>query len=324
MILVPMLGSAMSYAAFGQADDLSPAATFRTSTAEVHITFSTTDQNDRVMATVQPSDFAIVDRDLVVREFRSFTRSEYTRMKIALLVDSSGSVTPQFRKEVASVLQVISETSGVPEEDVSVISFRDLKPAVVCAGNCRTLNENQNKNQNVNQNANYASDPNANPVFLTMKNGGLTPLYDSAVFASRFLAKQRDDAKSDGGRVRRILILFSDGVDTISLSSFSDVVQEALLDDIIIYTVGVGRSQSFNGVQVLRSLALKTGGRYFPIEAGSSKITDAILEDFHATYTVAYKLPYYTAGFHEVRILPTHNLGLQFHCRLGYYFSGQR
>jgi VWFA-related protein len=293
----------MSYAAFGQADDLSPAATFRTSTAEVRITFSTTDQNDRVMATVQPSDFAIVDRDLVVREFRSFTRSEYTRMKIALLVDSSGSVTPQFRKEVASVLQVISETSGVPEEDVSVISFRDLKPAVVCAGNCRGLD--------------------ANPQLLAIKDGGLTPLYDSAVFASRFLAKQRDDAKSDGGRVRRILILFSDGVDTISLSSFSDVVQEALLDDITIYTVGVGRSQSFNGVQVLRSLALKTGGRYFPIEAGTSKITDTILEDFHATYTVAYKLPYYTAGFHEVRILPTHNLGLQFHCRLGYYFSGQ-
>jgi VWFA-related protein len=298
-----MLGIAMSYAALGQADDLSPTATFRTSTAEVRLTFSTTDQNDRVMATVQPSDFAIVDRDLVVREFRSFTRSEYTRMKIALLVDASGSVTPQFRKEVASVLQVISETSGVPEEDVSVISFRDLKPAVVCAGNCRTLNW--------------------NPEFLAMKEGGLTPLYDSAVFASRFLAKHSDQPQDNGGRVRKVLILFSDGLDTISLSSFADVVHEALLNDVTIYTVDAGRSQSFNGVQVLRSLALKTGGRYFPIEAGSSKITDVILEDFHATYTVAYKLPYYAAGFHEVRILPTHNLGLQFHCRLGYYFSEQ-
>lgn len=300
----------MSYVVLGQTDDLRPAATFRTSTAEVRITFSTTDQNDRVMATVQASDFAIVDRDVVVREFRSFTRSEYTRMKIALLVDASASVTPQFRKEIASVLQVIGETSGVPEEDLSVISFRDLKPAVVCAGNCRTLSVNPNVN------------PNASPEFLAIKDGGLTPLYDSTVFAARFLANRSDEATSGTGRVRRILIVFSDGVDTISLSSFSDVVHEALLNDITIYTVDVGRPHSSNGAQVLRGFALKTGGRYFPIEAGSSKITDAILEDFRATYTVAYKLPYYSAGFHEVRILPTHNLGLQFHCRLGYYFPG--
>ena len=300
----------MSYAAFGQTDEVRPAATFRTSAAEVRITFSTTDQSDRVMATVQPSDFAIVDRDVVVREFRSFTRSEYTSMKIALLVDASASVTPQFRKEVASVLQVISETSGVPAEDVSVIAFRDLKPAVVCSGNCQALSTSRSASSSANPNA----------EFLAVKAGGLTPLYDSAEFASRFLANRNDENKDNGQRVRRILVLFSDGLDTISLSSFSDVIHEALLDDVTIYTVDVGRPHSSNGAQVLRSFALKTGGRYFPIEAGSSRITDAILEDFRATYTVEYKLPYYAAGFHEVHILPTHNLGLQFHCRLGYYY----
>jgi VWFA-related protein len=294
----------MVYGAFGQADNLRPDATFRTGAAEVRITFSTTDQNDRVMATVQASDFAIVDRDVVVREFRSFTRSEYTRMKIALLVDNSGSVTPQFRQEITSVLQVIRETGGVPEEDISVVSFRDLKPTVVCAGNCRALNAN----------------PSANPEFLAAKEGSLTPLYDSAVFASHFLANEQDEAEGKKGRVRRILIVFSDGLDTISLNSFSDVVEKALLNDTTIYTVDVSRSQYSKGTQVLRGLALNTGGRYFAIEAGSGKIVDAILEDFRATYTVAYKLPSYAAGFHEVRILPTHNLGLRFHCRLGYYF----
>jgi len=299
-LLALIVWSAIGYRASAQTDDLRPAATFRTSTAEVRITFSTTDQNDRVMATVQPSDFAIVDRDLVVREFRSFTRSEYTRLNIALLVDSSGSVTPQFQQEVANVLHVIGEISGVPEGDVSVISFRDLKPAVVCAGNCRT------------------SDTLAK--FFAAKDGGLTPLYDSTVFASRYLANRHDEANGDTGRARRILIVFSDGLDTISLKSFPDVVQEALRDEITIYAVDVSRSHGSRGTQVLRSFALKTGGRYFPIEAGSAKITDAILEDFRATYIVAYKLPKYTTGFHEVRILPTRNLGLQFHCRLGYYY----
>jgi len=290
----------MGYGASAQTDEPRPAATFRTGTAEVRITFSTTDQNDRVMATVQASDFAIVDRDLVVREFRSFTRSEYTRLNIIFLVDNSASVTPQFRQEVANVLQVIGETSGVPEQDISVISFRELKPTVVCSGNCRTSD--------------------ALAKFFALKDGGLTPLYDSTVFASGYLADRHDEADSSTGKVRRILIVFSDGLDTISLKSFPDVIQEALRDEVTIYTVDVSRAHGSRGTQVLRSFALETGGRYFAIEAGSAGIADAILEDFRATYTVAYKLPKYMAGFHEVRILPTHNLGLQFHCRAGYYY----
>ena len=83
--------------------------TLRSSVSEVQVTFSTTDQNNRVMANIQPSDFAIVDQDLVVREFRSFTRSEYTRLDVALLIDASGSITPQFRQELSNVVQLITE-----------------------------------------------------------------------------------------------------------------------------------------------------------------------------------------------------------------------
>lgn len=95
----------------------------------------------------------------------------------------------------------------------------------------------------------------------------------------------------------------------------------ALDNDVAIYCVDVSkRPHSAPGTLVLRSFAANTGGAYFPIEAGTPKVLAAILEDFHATYTVAYKLPSYAAGFHQVRILPTHNLGLQFHCRRGYYY----
>ncbi len=71
---------------------------------------------------------------------------------------------------------------------------------------------------------------------------------------------------------------------------------------------------------MLRSLSVNTGGRYFPVELGTTKLIDAILQDFHAAYTVAYKLPSHANGLHLVRILPTHNLSLQFHCRRGYYY----
>ncbi len=269
--------------------------TLRSNATEVRMTFSTTDQNGRVTATILPSDFAIVDGDMVVRDFRSFARSAYTRLDVAVLIDASESITPQFRQELANVVQLIGEADGVPDESFSVLSFRDLKPAVVCEGNCRALN--------------------SSAQFPVIESGGLTPLYDSIVFAAQKLGHDNDPL------VRRILILFSDGADTISLKSFTDAMASALYNDVAIYSVDVSRQpHSSPGTLVLRSLSVNTGGRYFPVEAGTTTLIDAILQDFHAAYNIAYKLPSHADGFHLVRILPTHNLSLQFHCRRGYYY----
>jgi len=263
------------------------------------MTFSTTDQNDRVIGTVQPLDFAIVDQDMVVRDFRSFARSEYTRLDVALLVDASGSVTPQFQREVASAAQIVAGSSGVPDESFSVVSFRDLKPTVVCEANCRDL-------------------MNAGEQFPLINSGGLTPLYDSIVFAVRRLGR---GAAAGDPHTKRILIVLSDGADTISLGSYEDALNAAVETDVAVYSVDISaRPHHGRGTMTLRMLSANTGGRYFTMEAGAAKVVDAILEDFRATYTVAYKLPTHAAGFHQVRILPTHNLTLQFHCRRGYYY----
>jgi Ca-activated chloride channel homolog len=285
----------MVCSAFSQTDAMPSDVTIRSSASEVRMTFSTTDQSNRVIATVQPSDFAIVDGEIVVRDFRSFARSAYTRLDVAVLVDASDSITPQFRQELANVVQLIGQSDGVPDDSFSVLSFRDLKPAVVCEGNCRALN--------------------TSAQFPVMQSGGLTPLYDSVVFIAHKLGQDNNP------HARRILILFSDGADTISLKSFTDAINSALDNDVAIYSVDVSRQpHSSPGTLVLRSFSVNTGGRYFPVEAGTTKLIDAILEDFHAAYTVAYKLPSHADGFHLVRILPTHNLSLQFHCRRGYYY----
>jgi len=291
MVFDSLLGSAFAQTAVTPAD-----LTFRSNVAEVRMTFSATDQNNRVLATVQPTDVAIVDQDRVIRDFRSFSRSEYTRLDVAVLVDASGSMTPQFHQELSNVTQLIAQSDGVPDQSFSVVSFRDLKPSLVCDGNCRALN--------------------TAAQFPPVASGGQTPLYDSIVYASRMLGRRSDL------HTRKIVILFSDGADTISLASLADALDAALDNDVAIYCVDVSKSPHvYPGTLVLRGFAVNTGGRYFPVEAGTAKVLDAILEDFHATYTVAYKLPSRAAGFHLVRILPTHNLGLQFHCRRGYYYS---
>jgi VWFA-related protein len=271
------------------------AATFRSDASEVRMSFSTTDRDDRVIATLQPSDFAIVDHDLVIRDFRSFTLTEYSHIDVTLLVDESGSISPQFRQELASVTRFLAQSGGVPEQSFSILSFRDLKPTVLCQGNCRALD--------------------LGAQFPPVSSGGQTPLYDSVVFAARLMGQRSDH------HTRKFLVIFSDGADTISLRSFSDAVDSALDNDVAIYTVDVSKAPHVHpGTLILRALAVNTGGRSFSLESGASNVLDAILKDFHANYTVAYKLPSHAAGFHLVRILPTRDLGLQFHCRRGYYY----
>ena len=290
-----LLPIALTCGGFAQTGNERAGTTFHSEVTEVRVSFSATDQANRVVANVQASDFAIVDQDRVVRDFRSFTRSGYTRLDVAVLLDASGSAASTFHQALSNIFQWIGQAGSMPEESFSVLSFRELKPTVLCRGNCRSLEIGRQS--------------------TAATTGGLTPLYDSVVFASQMLGARNDV------HTRKILILFSDGADTISLRSLHDAFESALENDVAIYTADVSESPHMSaGTLILRGLAVNTGGRYFAAESGTAKVLDAILADFHATYTVAYKLPSYAAGFHQVRILPTHNLSLQFHCRRGYHY----
>jgi len=273
-----------------------PGFTYRANVNEVRLNFSALDRNNHGVATLQASDFAVVDKDVIVRNFQSFSRSDWTKLEFAILIDTSESITPRFRQEMTGILEVISKTAGVPEENISIFSFQGLQPALLCAGNCRSTN------------AVAERLPAARP-------GGLTPLFDTVVFASDFLS-QRADPKA-----AKILILFSDGEDTISRYSLSNAIDAAQATDIQIYSIDLNRSADFSeGAAVLDRLARATGGRYFSARDGISPAMNAILEGFKATYTVSYRLPSHASGFHCVRILPTHNLSLEFRSRSGYYY----
>ena len=298
LLLWALFAGVLTSPARAQSAETPTGLTIRSNVNEVRVSFSTTDKQDRVVATLHRSDFAIVDKDHVVRDFRSFTLSDYTRLDIVLLVDASDSLQPHLKQEISNVLHVIGQSTGVPEDSFSVVSFRGLKPKVLCQGNCRALD--------------------LGAQFPAVAGGGTTPLYDSIVFAARMLGRTHDI------HTRKILVVFSDGVDTISVASLNDAIDSTLQADAAIYSVDFSKAPHYGqGTTILRGLAATSGGRYFTAESGADRVLDTILEDFHATYTVAYKLPSSAEGFHLLRILPTHDPGLQFHCRRGYYFPNQ-
>jgi len=272
--------------------------TYRASANEVRLSFAALDQNNHAVATLQSSDFAVLDRDVIVHNFQSFTRTDWTKLEIAILIDASESVTPRVRQEMADVSQLLSQTTGVPDENLSMFSFHDRHPVLLCAEDCRASG--------------------AATRLPATGASGVTPIFDTILFASDYLSHHGD------ARALKVVIVFSDGVDTVSRNSLDDAVATSLMGNVQLDCIDLNRSlYSSQGRAVLYRLANATGGRYFAPPDGAARALNVVLEGSQATYTVTYRLPSRATGFHTVRILPTHNLNLQFLSRNGYYFPNQ-
>jgi len=272
-----------------------PDPMYRSEVKEVRLTFFATDQHNDSVDTIVKSDFAVVDSDGVIRDFRSFGRSPETKLDLVVLIDCSESVLPRFQQEISDVLQLIGQSRWIADDKISLVSFRDSVPAMICSGDFR--------------------DSPLESRLATLDAGGQTPLYDAVELAGKLLQRRRDPA------IRPVILLFSDGQDTISRTSAMDALASVLSADAPIYSVDLDSSHLSKGTSVLRAFSSATGGRYLRVQDGGAKVLGALLDDLHSAYLLTYALPNQTAGFHPVRILPTHNLDLRYRCRRGYFYD---
>jgi VWFA-related protein len=296
---------ALTYAsAADDKNDASGLPTYRSTVSEVRVTFFATDENNHPVATLTKSDFAVVDNERVVRNFRSFMHTDETSLDVVALVDLSESVAPRCRVAMSDVLQLVAREQSIPDDNISVLSFGGtfggIHSAILCSSGCR------------------ASDSMSR--LLAVKSGGTTPLFDALIFGADFISHHRRAG------ARPVIILFSDGNDTISLHSAREALAAVLDEGALIYSVDMGTSENqTSGSTFLRQVSDATGGRYFSPhffqQDGAATILNAVLEDLRASYVVTYALPSHQVGFHSLRLLPTHNLDLTFHSRDSYYYE---
>ena len=273
-----------------------PAFTYRRTAAEVRLTFIAS-QNQKDFDSLKADDFAIVDRDVIVRDFRSFGRTRQMKADVMILLDCSESVERRVQQEMQEVMRLLQESHWLEEDNISVVSFAGVQTKILCAGNCRTWAWSKSLPQ-----------PSA---------AGATPLFDAVVFAAEVLSRRSDPD------YRSVLIVFSDGSDTISRHSLSEAIEKALKAEIQIYTVEAappGRSRQ--GAEVLREMASITGGQSFVASEATETMLGRVFDDLRFSHVVTYSVPTQVAGFHELRILPTLNLNLEFRSRQGYFYPG--
>lgn len=267
---------------------------YHSTVSEVRLVFFATDERHHAVQDLQKDDFAVVDDERVIRDFRSFTRPAAIKLDVIVLFDSSDSVMPHFKQEITEVLQLVSRCPWGPEDNVSVLSFSGTEAHPVCAGDCRNS---------------FTADRVA-----SLPSGGLTPLFDALDTATNLFGKRKQPD------VWPVIVLFSDGDDTISKASMKMAIEKTLASEAQVYAIDVGNpGQPSNGAAMLQAIADESGGRYVRISEGAVKIFTDVMDDLHSASVVTYALPESSLDFHSIRILPTHNLNLQFRCRRGYY-----
>ena len=88
---------------------------------------------------------------------------------------------------------------------------------------------------------------------------GATPLFDSLAFSASYIAERHRPG------VRQVLILLSDGNDTISGSSLRQALDAVIGTGALLYTINPNKTaRDVKGSLVLQELAEATGGRSFP------------------------------------------------------------
>lgn len=269
---------------------------YRAESSEVRVTFFATDKNERPIREVTKEDFAIVDSDIVVRNFRSLVRRDQTQPEIVVLVDTSESVAASFESTKSQVLKIMSGMTAIPGDHLSVLTFGGNEPVLLCSRGC--------------------NDPVVTQKLRTLTPTGPTPLFDALSEAAKLLAARRLP------EVHPVVFLFSDGHDTMSKLSMEDAIQEVVSSGAVIYSIQVDK-ESARETDTLRSMSQDTGGRYYNVNTMGEPLRD-VLADLQAEYTVTYELPTRLVGFHSLRILPKHDLNVQFHCRKGYYYASSR
>ncbi|MDT8067478.1 MAG: VWA domain-containing protein [Terriglobia bacterium] len=252
--------------------------TVRRDVEEAQIRFFATDRSGKPIVGLRPEDIQVFDDRVRVPELKSFTMSQYRPLEIGVLVDLSESIGPQQQGEALMAADLLGEIFDSHRDEAFVVGF---------SNNVRLL-QSQTKDVSLVRDA----------LLHNPGHQGLTSLFDALVQTCR--TEFRDSASE--GR-QRILLLFSDGDDTLSFHDLDDALQEALRSEVTIYAV-TSSERGSDGFRILRQLTQQTGGKVYVIQKkqdmGTLKV--ALNDSVRGEYTVSFHPATEASGFHPVRI----------------------
>ena len=272
--------------------------TYRVNVDLVNLLCSVKDKNTNAFVTnLAKEDFSAYEDDQK-QEIKNFVRETNLPLTIALLVDTSGSVSPKLQFEQDAAISFFQNV--LRDQDRAMVLSFDSGVDLV---------------------QDFTNDPNqlAKQIRRLRAAGG-TALYDAIYLAS--------DEKLIRETGRKAIVILSDGDDTASRLAFEPALEMALRAETIIFSISVNRGGFFGtsneklGDKVLKRLADETGGQaLFPFKI--EELEDSfrqISQELRSQYSIGY-LSSNTrrdGAYRKVEIRVAEK-GLKLNYRKGYY-----
>ena len=289
--------SALAASAFSLAAQDEP--TIRVDVRLVRILATVKDASGQLAGELGKADFTITDNG-APQQVAVFERQTETPLSVAILIDTSGSTAKDLKYEVESVNRFARALmrEGNPRDAAALYSF----------------------NWEVVKQQGFTRNTGAIDHALRLLHGEAgTSLYDAVLLAAR------DIQEREG---RKVLVVVTDGGDTVSRSRFDMAVEAAQLADAVIYPILVvpisnDAGRNTGGENALTTFAERTGGRVFAptVGSGMDRAFDQILRDLRTQYLLGF-YPHDVFltrdRFHRL-VVETNRPGYRVAARSGYY-----
>jgi Ca-activated chloride channel homolog len=282
-------------------DDTNP--TIRVNVKLVNVFATVTTPSGTPVSTLKQDDFQIFE-DGKQQKIAVFQRESELPLSIVIAIDTSLSTRNSQKLELDSARR-FAHAILRPIDGASLFQFSEI----------------------VDQLTPFTSDIRVIDKGISrIHTGAATALYDTLYLASDALMQRRG---------RKVMVVITDGGDTVSKSSYQDAVREAQEAEVILYSIIIvpiesNAGRDIGGEHALIQLSRDTGGKYF--YASSTDQLDAAFRQISEELRTQYLIAYYPSQrlsdseFRriEIKIDPTTKdypdpADLQVRHRLGYY-----
>ncbi len=250
-----------------------PVGTIRVQTRLVNVALNVVDAHGAPVGGFEKKDFELFE-DGKPQTIAIFEREATSPLSIVLAIDSSETVLTSEKLEREAAKHFVRAILR-PQDEIDLMDFSDTVREIV-----PFTNEAKRVEEGLNE----------------LQRGDETALYNAVYLASQRLAATREEA----GR-RRVLVVISDGGDSVRGEKYEQAVEEAqragaMIYAIIIVPIAADAGRNTGGEHTLIQMADDTGGKYYYVE-DPSDLEPAfrhVSEDLRTQYLLGYYAPHGT------------------------------
>ncbi|MBC7795967.1 MAG: VWA domain-containing protein [Pyrinomonadaceae bacterium] len=254
----------------------------------VNTLFTATDKDRRFLTNLTKGDVKIYEDDKP-QEIFAFQRQVDLPLSLAILIDTSSSQERTLPEEKTAAMAFVEDVIRENKDEVAVLTFTgEATLEQGLTGNISRLRRAIEKIKFIPPSGYAGGGVVIGSPPISGRNqaiAGSTAIWDAIYVTSDEVLRDTPE------QTRRAIILMSDGVNTYG-GKFDDAVKQALKNDVVIYSVGIG-DNFYSGVdeRSLKQVSEKTGGRaFFPRnELELQRAFAQIQIELRSQYLIAYQ-----------------------------------